>query len=216
MSRRSVRAFKSTPVSRETLETLLERAKWAPSGGNLQPWTVHVMTGAKIEALSAKIGRMIKHLPNGTGGDYQIYPDKLAEPYRTRRFECGSALYNALGIERSDKARRAEQFAENFRFFGAPVSLFITIDGKMQLGQWSDLGMFIQTFMLLATEAGLGTCAQEAWSVWTKAVGEAISIQDGHMLFCGVAVGYEDKDRLVNQWRTKRAGLDEFVQWHGW
>ncbi|MFK8014296.1 MAG: nitroreductase [Gammaproteobacteria bacterium] len=216
MSRRSVRAFKNTPLSRETIEGLLERAKWAPSGGNLQPWTVHVIAGDRLEALKADIARLIGPHPNGTGGEYQIYPDKLAEPYRTRRYACGSALYESLGIDRSDKPRRAHQFAENFRFFGAPVSLFITIDRSMQLGQWSDLGMFIQTFMLLATEAGLGTCAQEAWSIWPQAVGEALAIPDAHMLFCGVAVGYEDKDMPVNQWRTERAPLDEFVQWHGW
>lgn len=214
-ARRSVRAFTSKPVSRKLVESLLEHARWAPSGGNLQPWNVHVVAGERLESFKSHIVALISQYPGGTGSEYPVYPAGLEEPYRSRRFACGMALYDAIGIDRSDRAGRSRQFAENFRFFGAPAALFITLDRSMQEGQWSDLGMFIQTFMLLATEAGLGTCAQESWSVWHQVVADEFSIPDEHMLFCGVAIGYEDKSNAINQWRTERAGLDEFVQWHG-
>ncbi|RJX20321.1 MAG: nitroreductase family protein [Ammonifex sp.] len=41
--RRSVRRFKKEPVSREVIENLLEAARWAPSGGNIQPWFFYVV-----------------------------------------------------------------------------------------------------------------------------------------------------------------------------
>ena len=84
----------------------------------------------------------------------------------------------------------------------------------MQEGQWSDLGMFIQTLMLLAREEGLHTCAQESWAYWHKTATEFFDIPDEHMLFCGLALGHKDETAAINQWRTERAGLDEFVSWH--
>jgi len=153
--------------------------------------------------------------PMGEGSEYHIYPPKLQEPYRTRRYQCGERLYESIGVERANKAGRMRQFAENFRFFGAPVGLFFTIERCMQEGQWSDLGMFIQTFMLLAKEAGLDTCAQEAWAYWHKTVIDYLSIPDEQMLFCGMALGYRDEEQPINAWRTDRASLEEFVQWNG-
>ena len=214
-SRHSVRAFLDKPVSRETVERLLERSAWAPSGGNLQPWHVYVLGGAPLRELVALIQQKLPEQPMGEGGEYLVYPPKLKEPYRTRRFKCGEDLYASIQVPRDDKPARLRQFANNFRFFGAPVALFFALDRTMQEGQWSDLGMFIQTLMLLAREEGLHTCAQEAWSYWPKSVGEFLSIPDELMLFCGMALGYKDEAHPINGWRTERAPLREFVQWHG-
>ncbi len=214
-ARQSVRAFTDRPVPRELVESLLMRARQAPSGGNLQPWHVYVLGGERLEEFKALIAEKLRQSPTGEGSEYDVYPPKLKEPYRTRRFRCGASLYEAIGIAQEDRLARLTQFANNYRFFGAPVGLFFAIDRTMQEGQWSDLGMFIQTLMLLAVEEGLATCPQEAWAVWHRTVADFVGMPEHLMLFCGMALGYADSGHPINSWRTERASLDEFVEWHG-
>ncbi|MDJ0928264.1 MAG: nitroreductase [Gammaproteobacteria bacterium] len=214
-TRYSVRAFLDTPVPKDTLVRLLARASRTPSGGNLQPWFVYVLGGEQLVEFKAVIEAKLPDMPRGEGGEYLVYPPKLKEPYRSRRFKCGEDLYASIEVPRTDKAARLRQYANNYRFFGAPVAMFFAIDRIMQEGQWSDLGMFIQTLMLLAREEGLHTCAQESWSFWPKTVGDFLGIPDELMLFCGLAIGYADESQPINQWRTERAPLNEFVEWHG-
>ncbi len=214
-SRHSVRAFQDRPVDRTIIEKLLEKARWAPSGGNLQPWRVYVVGGEDLARFKADMNDRIASQPMGEACEYAVYPPRLKEPYRTHRFECGEALYNAIGVERGDAFGRLAQFANNYQFFGAPVALFFAIDRSMRQGQWADLGMFVQTFMLLAREEGLHTCAQEAWSVWPKTVAEFLDMPEELMLFCGMALGYKDEEHAINNWRTERAPLEQFVHWRG-
>ena len=115
-----------------------------------------------------------------------------------------------MNIERSDRAGRRRQFRENFRFFGAPVGLFIYLDRQMQPGQWADVGMFLQTVMLLAREHGLHTCPQEAWAMWPKAIAAHLDPPPELMLFCGLAVGYMDPEHPLNGLRTDRAEVEKF------
>jgi nitroreductase len=135
---------------------------------------------------------------------YRIYPDALGEPYRSSRFKCGEDMYALLGIGRDDKPARYARLAENFRFFGAPAGLFCFFDRQMGPPQWSDLGMYLQTFMLLATEAGLDTCAQEAWASREKCVSAFLSPPVELRLFCGMAIGHRDPSAPVNQLVTQR------------
>ncbi len=214
-SRQSIRAFADRAVTRAQVESLLERARYAPSGGNLQPWHVHVLGGQSLARFRELVASRLPQQPKGEGSEYEIYPPGLKEPYRTRRFRCGEMLYAAIGVERDDKLGRMRQFAENYRFFGAPVGLFLTVDRSMQQPQWADLGMFLQTFMLLAREEGLDTCAQEAWAYWHKTVQSYLELPPEQMLFCGIALGYRDEAASINAWRTERASLEEFVVWHG-
>lgn len=214
-SRQSIHAFAERPVSKAQVESLLERARYAPSGGNLQPWHVHVVGGRALLGFVELIASKLPQQPKGEGSEYEIYPPGLKEPYRTRRFRCGEMLYAAIGVEREDKLGRLRQFAENYRFFGAPVGLFLTVDRSMQGPQWADLGMFLQTFMLLAREDGLDTCAQEAWAYWHKSVASYLELPPEQMLFCGIALGYRDEGAPINTWRTERASLEDFVAWHG-
>jgi nitroreductase len=144
--------------------------------------------------------------------EYDIYPKELISPYRDRRFAVGEAMYERIGIPRADKAARRLWFARNFAFFGAPVALFTTIDKRMGPPQWSDLGMFLQTFMLLAVEAGLATCAQECWAVYPETVKTFLDIPEERMLFCGMAVGYEDESEPANALRTERAARSEWLR----
>jgi nitroreductase len=147
--------------------------------------------------------------------EYEVYPPNLWEPYRSRRYEIGEVMYAALGIERSDKLGRLRRFAENYQLFGAPVALFCFVDRRMGPPQWSDLGMYLQTVMLLLKERGLDSCAQESWSAYNRVVSEFVKSPAEHMLFCGMAIGYADPSAPVNQLATPRASLDEFATFQG-
>ncbi|MCW0183254.1 MAG: nitroreductase [Zavarzinia sp.] len=214
-SRLSVREFLPDPVPVDTIRAILETAKRAPSGGNLQPWTVHVATGGALDEIKALIRSKLADSPKGEGTEYQIYPPNLTEPYRTRRYRVGEQLYDSIGIERDNKFGRLMQFARNFEFFGAPAALFFAIDRQMQPGQWADLGMFMQSIMLLAREHGLDTCAQEAWAIWHKTLGEYLKMPDNLMLFAGMALGRRDPAHPLNNFRSERAPLEEFVTFLG-
>jgi nitroreductase len=214
-SRMSCRAFLDTPIAKSTLVTILETAKRAPSGGNLQPWRVDVLTGEPLAKLVAIVREKLRTQPTGEGAEYHVYPPNLHDPYRSRRYKCGEDLYATIGIDRADKPARIRQFARNYEFFGAPVAMFFSIDRRMGVDQWADLGMFMQNIMLLAREHGLHTCAQEAWAVWYRTVGEYLQIPADHMLFCGMALGYRDESAPINTLRTDRAALQEFATLRG-
>ena len=85
----------------------------------------------------------------------------------------------------------------------------------MQQGQWADLGMFMQSIMLLAREHGLHTAAQEAWAIWHKTLGEFLNIPPDLMLFCGMAIGHIDPAAPINTLRSERAPLQEFATFKG-
>ncbi len=203
--RYSARAFKPDPVPGELVRRLLEEAARAPSGGNLQPWRVYALAGDPLAQFKALIATAPLEAP-----EYDVYPPNLWEPMRTRRFVCGEDLYASIGIGREDRPARLRQLARNGGFFGAPVGLFFCLDRKVGPPQWSDVGMFMQTFMLLATERGLATCAQEYWARYPKTVGRFVNLPDDHILFSGMALGYADEDQPINQWRTRR---DPFETW---
>ncbi len=209
-ARRSVRAFRDTPVDVDQVRRLVVAASRAPSGGNLQPWHVDIVAGDAIDRLKQT---MMAKLAGGTETpEYDIYPAALVGPYRDRRFAVGEAMYAHIGIPRADKAARRMWFARNFAFFGAPLALFTSVDRRMGPPQWSDLGMFLETFMLLATGAGLATCAQECWAMYPRTVGEFLGTPEERMLFCGMAVGYEDTTDPVNALRTDRADAAEWLR----
>jgi nitroreductase len=209
-ARRSVRGFLDTPVDLDLVERLVAQASSAPSGGNLQPWHVDIVAGDAMNRLKQT---MMVRLANGQEEpEYDIYPKELVAPYRDRRFAVGEAMYEHIGIPREDKVARRMWFARNFAFFGAPLALFMTVDRRMGPPQWSDMGMFLQTFMLLAVGEGLATCAQECWAVYPQTVKAFLGTPDEHMLFCGMAVGYEDVAEPANALRTARAHVGEWMR----
>ena len=151
-SRISCRAYLDKPVPEEHIREILEKAKRAPSGGNLQPWHVYVMSGDKLQTFVSSVAEKVAANPKGEGSEYDIYPKGLSEPYKARRSKCGEDMYAAIDVKRDDKIGRMMQFARNFELFGAPSALFFSIDRQMGLGQWADLGMFLQSIMLVARE----------------------------------------------------------------
>jgi nitroreductase len=210
-ARRSVRGFLDTPVDLEVVRRLVVEAARAPSGGNLQPWHVDIVAGEAMTRLKTTMADL-QAAGKFEAAEYDIYPRELVDPYRARRFAVGMALYETMGIAREDADARAVEFRRNFQFFGAPVALFLTVDRRMGPPQWSDCGMFLQTFMLLAVEAGLSTCAQECWAIYPETVRTFLGTPAERMLFCGMAVGYEDTSERSNALRTERAEVGEWLR----
>jgi nitroreductase len=214
-SRYSCRAFLPTPVPETTVREIIERAARAPSGGNLQAWRVYAIAGARVEELKALLSPRMGELPKGEGGEYQIFPSDLKEPYRSRRFGVGELLYRSIGVPREDRPARYRQYARNFQFFGAPVGLFFAIDKIALPAQWADIGGLIQTVMVLARAFGLHTCPQEAWITWQRTMRTFLELPDEMMLFCGMALGHADTSAPINSWRSPREPLDNFATFAG-
>lgn len=208
-ARISTRAFLDKPVSEQVIRDILDIARWAPSGGNLQPWQVHVVTGPARDRLIDNV----KNLSNlfADEAELQVYPPKLQEPWRSRRYEVGEAMYAKLNIPRDDKGARIEHLMRNYDFFGAPVGLFFSLNRQFDKGQWAHLGMFMQSIALAALEQGLATCMQEAWAARAKTVSAFLNLPDDEQLYCGMALGYADEAAPVNSLRSTRASTDEFV-----
>jgi nitroreductase len=202
----SIRAFRPDPVPGALVRQIVEAAAQAPSGGNLQPWRVHALAGAPLAEFKAKVAAN----PFGETPEYDVYPPSLWEPFRTRRFQNGEDLYATLGIPREDKPARLRQLARNGTFFGAPVGIFFCLDRRLGPPQWSDLGMYMQNVMLLATEQGLDTCPQEYWARYPRTIAEFLSLPEELMVFSGMALGWRDPDAPIN---SLVAARDPFEVW---
>jgi nitroreductase len=208
-SRRSVRGFTDQPVPREVLERVLSAARWSPSGSNLQPWHTYVLTGAPLAKLKKLAVERVAADDPWDEREYEMYPPALKSPYSERRSAFGKERYSALGIEREDWEARQRAALANWDCFGAPAALFCYVDRELGLPQWADVGMYLQTVMLLLRAEGLHSCPQMAWSQVRKTVAQVLSPPDGLILFCGMSIGYEDV--TVGYIRTGRAPLDETV-----
>ncbi len=209
--RRSVRAFLPDVPPADLIQQLLQEAAQAASGGNLQPWRVLALTGEPLrQAVAAVSEARPEDIPPS-----ESYPPSLWEPYRTRRFANGEDLYRAIGIPREDKAGRLEQLARNAEFFGAPVGIFVCVDERMGLPQWADLGIYLQSLMLLAVHHGLATCAQGFWRRYSGTLQRQLALPEPYHIACGVALGYEDQAAPVNALRSTRAPWAEWAELRG-
>jgi nitroreductase len=214
-TRRTVRAFLDKPVDQATLRRVLEKAQNAPSGGNTQPWNATVLTGEPLQRLLKNVAAVLPEGRAAHSPEYNIYPPELDGAYEARRREVGETMYGALNIPREDKAARLMWFARNFQAFGAPVLMLIHTPKYMGPPQWSDIGMWLQTVMLLLREEGLDSCPQEAWAVYSKQIRECVDIPGDHIFFCGIGVGWRDPAAPVNNFPVPRSTLDEAVRWEG-
>jgi nitroreductase len=196
------------------VEAILDAARWAPSGGNLQPWRVIAIAGGARDKVVRLAGEA---LFSGASeeGEHAIYPESLWEPYRSRRFANAERLHAALGIPREDKAARYRWVAENFRFFDAPVGLFFIIDRRMGHGQWAHLGMIMLAVALAAEAHGLGTCMQEAWARVRNTLHRHFALESEELLYCGMALGWPEQAHPSAAMVRERAPLTDIAQIRG-
>ncbi|HJV48057.1 MAG TPA: nitroreductase [Geothrix sp.] len=213
-SRRSIRAFLPTPVSRAAVEAILRVASRAPSGTNTQPWQVHVLTGAAKQRLSDRIAAIYDDPAELAlqEREYDYYPKEWFSPYLDRRRKVGWDLYGLLGIAKTDKAGMHRQHGRNYAFFDAPVGLIFSIDRALELGSWLDYGMFLQNIMIAARARGLHTCPQAAFTQFHRVIAEELAFRSDQMLVCGMALGHADSEAVENSLVTERAEVAEFAR----
>ncbi len=211
--RRSVRAFLNKTVEPEKIKAILAAASHAPSGANMQPWQVAVVTGESKKKLQGEIEKCFR-TEEGRSGDYQYYPLTWVHPYKRRRVNCGRQMYHALDIQRKDKQKRFDQWAANYRSFDAPVMMLFFLDSTMQAGAFLDCGMFLQSIMLSAMEYGLSTCTQASLSEFPEIIKEHLEYPKDSTLVCGMALGYEDSNAAINNYRTPRDGVESFTRFY--
>src|ERR1700761_791524 len=213
--RLSIRQFLPQPLDERLVREILDVARWAPSGGNLQAWRVIAVAGAERDAvvrLAAESGAT--YAPDSADGR-PVYPANLWEPYRTRRYKLGEDMYALLGIPRSDRQGRLGQWARNYQFFGAPVGLFFVIEERMGHAQWAHLGMLIQSIALAAMERGIGSCMQESWSALRGPLKAHFNLAADEMIYCGMALGFADPAAQVNSLRSDRIEVAELAELRG-
>ena len=214
VTRRSLRAFLPTPVPRPMIEEILQVAARAPSGTNVQPWRVTVLTGAARERLSAAILRVYDdpELRRQHAEEYAYYPTEWVEPYLARRRKVGWDLYGLLGIGKTEKDRMHAQHGRNYRFFDAPVGMIFTIDRILQQGSWLDYGMFLENIMVAARARGLDTCPQAAFTQFHRVIAGQLALPASEMVVCGMALGYADMSRIENTLETEREPVSGFAR----
>lgn len=201
---RCIRAFEDSPVDEAEIRDILRRAARAPSGGNLQPWMVETLSGERLAALKAMMRGRVEARPDGEPMTYDFYPKALNPEFVRRRVRNGEILYGALGIDRNDLDARRTWINENFQFFGAPFGVLLFLQRAFGPSQWLDLGIYLQTVLLLLTEAGYGACPQADWAMFDRSVCNFLGISADLTLVCGIAIGRADLGRPENRIRTER------------
>lgn len=212
LTRRSVRAFLPQAVSRAQIETILDLARHAANGSNIQPWRVFVVQGAHRDRLCADIIAADESDAPGYEEEYQYYPVEWFEPCLARRRQLGKALYETVGIAKGDKPAMKAQQARNYLFFDAPIGLFFTLDRRQAYGAWIDIGCLLQNVMIAARGEGLHSCPQQSFSKYHRIVRQHLPIPEEHILVCGMALGYADESAKVNQLVPDRAPVSEFAE----
>ena len=212
LSRRSVRGFRPDPVPAPLMRRILEAARWAPSGSNIQPWRVHVLNG---EARRRYTEAMIAAEASGEPGpmEYHYYAPEWREPFLSRRRACGFGLYGAMGIARDDRAGRKAAYLRNFDFFGAGTGLLFWIARDLEHGSWLDYGTFIESISLAARGWGLSTIAQGALGEFPHVAHRMYGIGDDHILIGGMSIGWPDDADPVNEFQPERLNVDDFTTW---
>ncbi len=211
-TRRSFRAFKSTPIPKEIVERILEVSSKSPSYTNTQPWEVAVISGSKKEKLSKILYEMARSdaTPNPDLPLPKVWPPELegrAKEHSARRFR-------ALGIERENEQQRKELRLLNFKFYGAPCVLFLFMDSTLTSWSIFDMGLFAQSLILAAHSFGLGSCLQASIANYPDAVREFLGIPQTKLLVLGISVGYPDLEAAINGYLSSRVSLSDFVQWY--
>jgi nitroreductase len=213
VGRFACREFSDAPVPRRIIEQILRVARFAPSGANIQPGQVYVLAGAAKDRVSAELVEAHETSRDEHVSEYKYYASDLPEPYLNRRREFGRLFYGSLGIAQTDIEARSRQTAKNYTFFGAPVGLLVTIDRRLEVGSWLNLGMFVQNVMLAAASRGLQSCPQETFAKYHRILRPRLSIPAEQMVVCGISIGHA-KD-ATTRGVMPRADVEAFASFAG-
>jgi nitroreductase len=212
MARRwSCRAFRPDPVQNDLLRSVLTMAQRTASWCNTQPWHVHLLSGDALRSFSEQLGAYVVANPHP---DQQCpdlpLPAEYRGVYRERRREAGYALYESLGIAKSDTAGRNQQMLRNYSFFDAPHAAVITSDRAQGVYGAVDCGGYVANLMAAALNHGIASIAQGAIGAYAGVVRQLLGLPEDRVVICGVALGWPD-DAPVNRFRTTRATVDDAV-----
>jgi len=212
-TRITCRGFLDKAVPEDVLNRILTQSLRSPSGGNLQPWKLHVMTGKTLTEFKK---RAVERTLAGKVEEptYRAYPSPLWEPQRSWRYKLGNDMYDLIGIPRENKMGRVVWLAQNAKFFEAPVGIIITGHKSLEMPQHMDIGIFLQSIMLLAREEGLHTAPQGWWRNWTSVCHELLNIPGEEEVMVGMSLGYGDPKASVNDLYADRASLDEVATFY--
>lgn len=213
LTRRSVRGFLPDPVPIAVIRQLLDIARRAPSGSNIQPWKVHVLTDAALGRLK-RVLREAFAAGTPERREYNYYPITWRSPFLERRRAAGWSLYELAGVAKGDREAGDRQRARNFDFFGAPAAFVFTIARDLELGSWLDYGMFLQSLMIAARGFGLDTCPQAAIASYPDILRRELTIPQSELVICGMALGFADFEEPANALVTEREPVDVFTQFH--
>jgi nitroreductase len=209
-SRFTCRAYRSTPVPTEVIESIVEIARQSASWCNVQPWHLHIATAETTEKFRTAL---VAHASTATEVESDIpFPAEYRGPFADRRRDAGYRLFGALGIERNDRERRASQSFENFRMFGAPHVAIVTVPAELGPYAAVDCGSFIGSFLLAAHAHAVSTTPQAALARHAKYIRSYFGIGDDRQMVCGIAFGYADVEHPVNSFRTSRVALNEIMK----
>jgi nitroreductase len=212
LSRRSIRVFKPDVVPFEVLHRVMDKARWSPSGCNFQPWEATIISGEPLAQLQQKM--LVSPMQDPI--EYSWSDPEVIPECKARLQQVGASMYQAMGIGRSDAEARDDFVRNNVMSFGAPAVLLCYFDRRMGPPQWSDVGMWLQTVMLLLREEGLDSCPQEFLSMHARLIKEFLGVSDeSHIFFCGIAIGYRVEDTAVNQFERQREPVEGNVRFLG-
>jgi len=211
-SRHAVRAFKQRLVGRDLVEAILSDAATAPSGGNIQPWSVYVVAGRVKDALG---DALLAASRAGNMPPPEHFPDPLPDVFRARVQDFGARYYASMSIDRTDAAARARQSERNLHFFDAPVGLIFTIDRRLKPHSWIDLGMFAQNVMISAKSRGLDTCPQVSFAPFHSVIADHLQLPPEEVTAFGMSMGYGDAQAPVNNVAMPREHVRDFARMIG-
>ncbi|GAA4491678.1 nitroreductase [Rhodococcus olei] len=207
----SCRGFLDEPVPRETIEQVLDLARLSPSWCNTQPWHVVVTDGDGTERFRRELSSHANR-SDDMSPDFP-FPASYTGIYQIRRRECGSQLYESLGIARGDREASARQAAKNFEFFGAPHTAVVTTEADLGVYGAVDCGLYVNTFLLAAQSLGLGAIPQAAFAAHSNFIRRHFDLPDNRLVVCGISFGWPDHQAPANRFRTRRAEKESTFTW---
>ena len=211
LQRATVRGFLKKEVPIDEIKEIINMARHAPSNSNTQPWHIAVVSGKArhdmekeiMEGLSA--GHLKPHpaFPPGGAG--------LQGKYKERQYDCAFRYYDSMGVKREDKEGRQNLLLKNWQFFGAPHGAFISMPKTMHRANAIDIGIFLQTLMLLFVERGISSCPQGALASFPDVVRKYVHVPEENAIMCGLSFGYKEADAQINSAKMPRVSLDEMA-----